>query len=64
MGNYVDGCSKEGCRKTEFSDARTFGKRRLEMQGKKTNTYDQGSWSTDDEGITLYDEVVRTAGEQ
>ena len=62
MGNYADGCSKDGCRKAEFTDARTFGKRRLEMQGKGDKAYERGSWSADDEGITLYDEVVRTAG--
>ena len=62
MGNYVDGCSKDGCRKVEFNDARTFGKRRLEMQAKSGNGSSRDSWSLDDEGITLYDEVVRTAG--
>ena len=37
MGNYVDGCSKEkGCsRSSEFSDAKTFGKRRQEMKREK-----------------------------
>ena len=64
MGNYADGCSKDGCRRAEFNDAKTFGKRRSEMHGSSSKTSDQGSWTADDEGITLYDEVVRTAGEE
>ena len=96
MGNYVDGCSKEtGCRRTneQFTDARTFGKRRQEMRTSargagvargpmnvtrskspagKGIMKDQASrqtrgladtneeaWCEEDEGITLYDEVVR-----
>ena len=37
MGNYVDGCAKDGgCRKsTEFTDARTFGKRRETLKVNK-----------------------------
>lgn len=35
MGNYVDGCSKDGgCRRStdDFRDAATFGKRRTDVR--------------------------------
>ena len=88
----MDGCSKEtSCRRTneQFTDARTFGKRRQEIRASTrgplnvtrskspvgkiskngqrasrqglTTTVDANdeSWREEDEGITLYDEVVR-----
>ena len=43
MGNYTSGCGKESCRSDskDFHNAKTFGKRRVELRRENNDKQDQ-----------------------